>query len=96
MNVFKNNIEKDLKVLGKIKEVKVSTSFKNNVLNNIDDSTVETENYYQWFTPKLQVAAMLIVLFVNAIAVYHLFENNENDSLEDFGEYYNITSKSTF
>jgi len=91
MDILDSKAEKDLLSLNEINDLKLSATFKNEVLKKIDQEQSEIV-YYKWFTPKVQIAAMLIVLFVNSIAIYQLFSNQQDSSLENFVEEYELKS----
>lgn len=95
MDGLENKIEEVFTSLDKINEVKIDASFKKEVLSNIDNATPEL-TYYNWFTPKLQIAAMVVVLLVNTLAVCHLFVNQDSASLESVAEQYSLVSTSSF
>lgn len=95
MDNLENKIEEVFTSLNEINEVKVSALFKEKVLGNIENSEPELI-YYSWFTPRLQIAAMVIIILVNTLAVYHLFLNQDSASLENLAEQYSLISTSSF
>ncbi len=91
----KEKIEEKLAVLEHITAVKVSDSFKNNVLVAIRDYQKEGTDLV-WFTPKLQIAAMIVVLVVNAMAITYAFSNGEAATFETFAVQYGLDSNASF
>lgn len=89
-------IEEAFEVLDQINEVKISTSFKQNVLNKVLKEEKESI-LITWFTPKLQLVAMVIVLLVNVTALMYTFSNSSSSSKTDintFAQEYNLGAKS--
>ena len=83
-------------VLDKINEVKISTSFKQNVFHKIEETKKE-KIALTWFTPKLQLAAMFVILLVNVSAIMYTFSAQEQTSeIDVFAQQYNFNSKDTF
>ena len=95
MSIVEDKIEEAFSSLDKINEVKVSSTFKSRVLEEIQQAKEQKETY-SWFTPKLQIAAMIIVLLVNTIAIAHLFSDRDTTSFENFVEQYDLNSNSFF
>jgi len=91
---FKNKeIEDLLEPLNKIGKVSTSAVFKERVLVKIAEEKTKTF-VVNWFTPKLQIAAMIVILLVNTIAISYLFKSKEDVSLENFVEQYELNSSS--
>lgn len=95
---FKNKIEDTFEVLGSIEEVKVSADFSSRVLSSLEQEKNKSKQI-TWLTPQLQLAAMIVVLLVNAIVIYHTLNTNTMDNdvsdIEQFAKDYNIYSDST-
>jgi len=96
---IQDKIDDTLNVLETMKEVKVSTDFSAKVLDSIAYEKNTQEKPTFWLTPQLQLAAMIVVLLVNAIVIYHTLNTNsvENNvsGIEQFAKDYNIYSEST-
>ena len=76
--------------------VKISTSFKQRVFNKIA-VTKKEKTVFTWFTPQLQVAAMVVILLVNASAIVYTFSTEKQTSEVDaFAQEYNFNSENTF
>ena len=95
MNKVEDTAEQTLASLNQINEVIISDTFKNEVLSKINGTEPEII-FYNWFTPQLQLAVMLVVLLVNTVAVYQLFSAQDNTALENFVEQYELNSGSFF
>ena len=82
-----NSIEKNntLNILDEIQEVKVSPFLKNQVLNKIREQKEDKVPLLGWMSPQLQLAAILVILMVNATAIFYtLDEQNSNQELSGF------------
>ncbi len=95
---IQNKIEDTFKVLDSIEEVKVSADFSSKVLGKLEQAKMDKKQV-AWFTPQLQLAAMIVVLLVNAIVIYHTLNTNTMESsvsdIEQFAKDYNFYSDST-
>lgn len=96
---IQDKIEDTFKVLDSIQEVAVSSDFSSKVLNTLNQEKNKENTTVSWLTPQLQLAAMIVVLLVNAIVIYHTLNTNaiENNvyEIEQFAKDYNIYSEST-
>ncbi|MGB0879271.1 MAG: hypothetical protein ACPGTO_01750 [Polaribacter sp.] len=89
-------IEEILASLDDINEVKISSSFKQNVFSKIEQNKKE-KPVLIWFTPQLQLAAMLVILFVNVSAIVYTFSTQEQTpEIETFAQEYNFETSTTF
>ncbi|MDT7833158.1 hypothetical protein RQM59_12245 [Flavobacteriaceae bacterium S356] len=95
---IQDKIEDTIHVLDTIQEVKPSTGFSAKVLDLIENEKNSKEKSIPWFTAQLQLAAMIVILLVNAIVIYHTLNTNtiENNvsGIEQFAKDYNIYSDS--
>jgi len=83
-------IEEAFNVLGQIKEVKVSSSFKQKVLHQALEQNKEIF-FNSWFTPKLQLVAMLVVLLVNVSVISYIFSSSTSEvNIDSFAQEYNL------
>lgn len=96
---IQDKIDNAINVLETIKEVKVSTDFSAKVLDSIECEKNTQEKSTSWFTPQLQLAAMIVILLVNAIVIYHTLNTNSMENnvsgIEQFAKDYSIYSEST-
>jgi len=82
--------------LEQINEVKISSSFKQQVLKLALEQEKE-EILLTWFTPKLQMAAMIIVLLVNVTAIMYTFSTTSSETnISSFVQEYNLRTTPTF
>ena len=50
---------------------KVSPYFKHKVLQKINEEKEEKEKVFSWLTPQFQLAAVLVILFLNAATIFY-------------------------
>lgn len=89
-------VEEAFAALDAIEEVKVYNSFQQGVFNKIQE---HQQNRFQltWFTPQLQMAAMLIILLVNTMAILYTFSKQEYVSeIDNFAQEYHLSTTTTF
>ena len=96
---IEKKVEELLAKAGQEKEVLVSPFFKDKTLDVLFAEKEETPAISSWFTPKLQLAALVVILLANSYVLYTINQNNYNQQLEQFAESYqlsNDTEISTF
>lgn len=89
-------VEDTFATLDAIEEVKVCNSFQQGVFNKIEEYQ---QNKFQltWFTPQLQMAAMLIILLVNTMAIVYTFSKQKQVSeIDNFAQQYHLNTTTTF
>ncbi len=79
-----------LNVVDTIQEVKVSPFLKDRILNNINTEVEETQKIWSWFTPKLQIAMLIVVILLNVYAYKVLTSDNYNTTVEEFVDTYDF------
>ena len=72
-----NNVKDAFEALGKIEEVKVNHFFKHKVLHKLKKQEEEKSKIFNWFTPQLQLAALGLVLLLNASAVFYAYSSQD-------------------
>ena len=95
---IEENINAAFKALESIEEVKVNHFFKHKVLQQLENQKEEKSPVFGWFTPKLQLATLAVVLLLNVGSILYAFsaqENNTEVSLESFAQEYNLQSETT-
>lgn len=91
----------DFDVLDAIKKVEITPFFKNKVLreiNNINAQNKKNKEHYlfNWFTPKLQLASIALILVVNASAVFYVFQNKEKNAITNFASEFSLSTEDYF
>lgn len=90
-------VEDTFMAIETIEKVKVSPYFKHKVLQKINEEKEEKEKVFSWLTPKFQLAAVLVILFLNAVTIFYAFNSSEkttNYSVETFSQEYSLESTS--
>ena len=79
-----------LNVADTIQEVRVSPSLKDRILNNLSIEIDENHKVWAWFTPKFQLATLIVVVLLNVYAYKVLTSDNYNTTVEEFVDTYNF------
>jgi len=83
-------IKATLNVADTIQEVKVSPFLKDRILNNLNTEIDESQNVWAWFTPKFQLATLIVVILLNVYAYKVLTSDNYNTTVEEFVDTYDF------
>lgn len=75
-------------------EVPISPIFKDKTLDALFAEKEERGIITGWFTPKLQLAALIVILLANSYVLYTINQSNYNQQLEQFAESYQLSSDS--
>ncbi|MFD2528786.1 hypothetical protein [Polaribacter marinaquae] len=90
-------VEDTFMAIETIEKVKVSPYFEHKVLQKINEEKEEKEKVFSWLTPQFQLAAVLVILFLNAATIFYAFNSSEkttNYSVETFSQEYSLESTS--
>lgn len=79
-----------LSVVDTIQEVKVSPFLKDKVLNNLTAKVEETQKVWSWYTPKYQIATLIVVILLNVYAYKVLTSDEYNTTVEEFVDTYDF------
>lgn len=71
-----------------IQEVKFSPFLKDRILNNLTVDKEETLKVWSWFTPKFQLATLIVVILLNIYAYKVFASDNYNTTVEEFVDTY--------
>ena len=78
--------------IGSIKEVQVSSFFKEKVMYQIRNTSEDIqEATWSWFTPKLQLATLVCVVVLNVMAFTKIKETTYNENVTEFAESYGLS-----
>lgn len=91
---IEKKVEQLLAQAGQENEVPVSPFFKDKTLDILFAEKEETPIISGWFTPKLQLAALIVILLANSYVLYTMNQNNYNQQLEQFAESYQLSNDS--
>lgn len=89
-------VEDTFNVFNSIEETAVSPFFKQKVLSRMFLKDKEKTIVVNWFTPKLQLAAIALVLLINAISLLYVFNQNNSNTLDNFAQEYSLSSTNSF
>lgn len=95
---IKQNIENTFNVLDTIEEVKVNHFFKHKVLKQLGNQNENKNSNVFGFTPKLQLAALCLVLLMNLSTTFHLFSlegETVETNIDTFAQEYSLQSKTS-
>lgn len=79
-----------LNAVDTIQDVKVSPFLKDRILNNLSTEIDETQKVWAWFTPKFQLATLIVVILLNVYAYKVLTSDNYNTTVEEFVDTYDF------
>ncbi|QOD61695.1 hypothetical protein H9I45_04390 [Polaribacter haliotis] len=83
---IQKKVEDTFNVLEDINKVAINPFLKHKILqklNNVEEKKV----VINWFTPQLQLAAFVIVLLMNASAIYYAFNSAEVTTTSDINSF---------
>lgn len=77
----------------KIEAVNTPPFFKDKVLNKLSQANGEKQqsDFLSWFTPKYQIATLLLFVALNVVAIYSYRLSNEQQELQTFAEAYGLS-----
>ncbi|WP_138434296.1 hypothetical protein [Winogradskyella algicola] len=87
---IKKKVNTTLNAVDTIQEVKVSPFLKDRILNNLNVENEETERVWAWFTPKFQIATLVVVVLLNIYAYKVLISEEYNSTVEEFVDTYDF------
>ncbi|TXE20038.1 hypothetical protein ES692_01910 [Psychroserpens burtonensis] len=77
-----------------INETHISPFFKDKTMQRLFAEREVKTNVWSWFTPKIQLATLVCVLFFNVYAVREIKTTNYNESMSSFASDYGLTIES--
>lgn len=76
-----------------IKNVEVSPFFKEKVMHQIRNASDDIqEATWTWFTPKVQLAALVCIVVLNLIAFNNMKTSTYNENVSEFAESYGLST----
>ncbi|WP_396590501.1 hypothetical protein [Allomuricauda sp. R78024] len=96
MDGKKNTQQKIDEVLEKVSHIEAVNTplfFKYRVLNRLsnDNEVNEASNVLDWFSPKYQIAALVVFAVLNFGALYIYNNNNQIEEIEAFAQSYGLS-----
>ena len=89
---IQDKIDNSFKVLETIESVNISPFFKDKTMKRLFKEKEEKLFVSTWFTPKLQLAALVCVVVLNVIAFTQLQETTYDNNVNQFAESYGLTT----
>ena len=91
---IQKKIEETFDVVDTIKQVQVSPFLKEKTMQRMFVEKEERQIVWSWFTPKLQIATIVVVVVLNILAFTQLDLNTiSEDTIEDFAETYELSNE---
>ncbi|MDB2384936.1 hypothetical protein N9V96_00515 [Polaribacter sp.] len=97
MKNIDKKITSTIEVLDHIEKVEAPHFFAHKVLQKIATEKESQKKYFSWFSPTLQLAAIGLVLVVNAIVLTYSFNSSNTsntDAITTFAEEYSLQDSS--
>lgn len=92
---IKQQVKEVLNATDSIKPVKASPFFKEKVLHRLfDKKEEELPTMFAWFTPKLQLATLLVVVAVNLVVFLSMDTTDITETHTEFAEAYELSPNS--
>ena len=91
-------VEETLNSVSSIDAIKAPPFFKDKVLNRMTQTAIEKEEgvfILNWFTPKIQAAALISFVLLNTIALLYNTSDSYSENVEDFAEVYGLSETDT-
>lgn len=83
---IKKLTEDTLDSLESIQEVKVPAFFKERTMQLMFSEKTDQQSNWSWFTPKLQLATLAIIVVLNIMAFYQSDARVQEETVVDFAE----------
>jgi hypothetical protein len=92
-NNIQNKIDSTFEALDAIETVHVSPFFKDKTMQRLFKEKEVEQKAWSWFTPKLQLATLVCVVFLNVIAFTKLEDSSTyEENVSTFAESYGLSS----
>lgn len=75
------------------KEVPISPYFKDKTLDILFAEKADRSVVSGWFTPRLQLAALVVILLANSYVLYTMNQSNYSQQLDEFAETYQLSDE---
>ncbi|MDT0557302.1 hypothetical protein RM697_01500 [Ichthyenterobacterium sp. W332] len=94
-NNIQDEIDEVLNLSNLVAKVKAPPFFKDRTMQSLfSENTIEHSSFF-WFTPKFQMATLLVFIFLNVAAFIQYNTTNYNEQLDSFAERYGIYDTET-
>lgn len=92
---IQTKINTTMRAFDVIEEVNVSPFFKDQTMKRLFEERKEDIAIWSWFTPKLQLATLMCLVFLNVWAYKTYNSNTYHSNLNEFAESYGLTVSET-
>ena len=93
-NYIPQQIDKTLEIGSQLTQVEISHQFKEKVMSQLFTEK-EISSIFSWFTPKLQLATLAMIIFLNTLAVTYISQSNYKSNIQTFAQSFNLSTKET-
>ena len=87
---IQEKIDSTFSAMDTIEEVKVSPFFKDKTMNLLFAEKEDLQTGFTWFTPKLQLATLVCVIFLNIMAFTRLYSDTYDTNISEFADNYGL------
>ena len=89
---IQNKIDSTMSAMDTIGSVKVSPFFKDKTMQRLFSEKEEDQMVWSWFTPKLQLVALICIVAINVFVFTQLNTDLYNTNVNQFAETYGLTT----
>ncbi|MDO5977741.1 hypothetical protein [Flavivirga spongiicola] len=89
---IKNKVDDTLNAMDGTEAVKISPFFKDRTMQKLFVEKGEEPLIWSWFSPRLQLAALVCVIVLNVLAFVQLNSNEYDNNINEFTETYGLSS----
>ncbi len=92
--ITSEQIDELIDSVSEMEQVNTPPFFKDKVLKKLGniEEPVEDSVLINWFTPKLQIAALLAFVFLNLGVLFYYNTSNKQEELETFAQTYGLSA----
>lgn len=88
---IQDKIAATIDAMDSVEEVKVSPFLKDRILHNMTSEIEPSETMLTWFTPKLQLATLVLFIALNVFAYVSINNTDTNNEINKFAEAYGLS-----
>ena len=89
-----NEVERIINSVDTIEQVNASPFFKDKVLNKLYEEKEPQVGLFAWFTPSVQLAALVIFIAVNVAVFVKINQQQYSTEVDSFAAAYELTPES--
>lgn len=87
---IQDKVNQTLDVVESLQQVKVSPFFKDQTLQRLFYKEEEKQTFWSWFTPQLQLAALVCIVAVNVYTITQIKNSVYESSVSTFASDYGL------